>query len=617
MGIGDFDVEKFKNIERKESRYSKQLNRMHKDGLTTKHIEETVKKAVDNLNNNIKSFVIYGDPQSGKTEMMIGLTAKLLDKGYKIIVVLLNDNVELLKQNLNRFARSKIDPTPRNFSEILDRDIKIGGKEWVIFCKKNSKDLQKLIEKIGDKENKVIIDDEGDYATPNSKVNKEIQTKINELVGKLVGTNGIYNGVTATPARLDLNNTFNNANDRWIHFLSHEDYTGLDIFFPLNLSDKLNFKLILLPDEYDDQKYLKEALFSLFVKVAYLNLKINIEEENYSILIHTSGKRVDHLDDYKQVINLLNVLSDENNKNWGKYIKQIWEIAKNDWGDELVDEIVKYIIRNISKHKVVIMNSDKDVRNNDFSHATNPVALFTIVIGGNIVSRGVTFQNLLSMFFTRDVKHKIQQDTYIQRARMFGYRWKYLKYFELIIPKKLYGDWHKCFVFHRLSLESVKTGRAPIWIEDRRVRAVSPGSIDKTTVAMDSGEMSFEVFQYNKTIERIVMQNKDSFSKLKELHDLIKKDDFLPYYLINFIKNFSPDGDDSLVIHKSSSIEGYDDADHNNISRRKGLMGKRDLEQKRYPHAIHHIKIFFNSDNQARVFYRYVNNVKFLKNLKK
>jgi hypothetical protein len=66
------------------------------------------------------------------------------------------------------------------------------------------------------------------------------------------------------------------------------------------------------------------------------------------------------------------------------------------------------------------MNSDKEVNAADNRTATDPTAPFTIVIGGNIVSRGVTFNNLLSMFFTRDVKHKLQQDTYIQRARMFG-----------------------------------------------------------------------------------------------------------------------------------------------------------------------------------------------------
>jgi len=286
-----FDLKKFKNIQ-KEDRYSRQLYRMKQNGLDTKNIEDTIKKALDNINNGVKSFVIYGDPQSGKTEMMIGLTANLLDKGYSIVVVLLNDNVELLKQNLDRFARSGLDPTPRNFSEILDYSINIEGKDWIIFCKKNSKDLQRLIDKIGNEENKVIIDDEGDYATPNSKINKQTQTKINRLVGELIGENGLYIGVTATPARLDLNNTFNNANDRWIYFPSHENYTGPDVFFPLNLSDKLNFNLNYLPDKYDDPKYLKEALFRFFVKVAYLNLRINPKEENYSILIHTSGKGV-------------------------------------------------------------------------------------------------------------------------------------------------------------------------------------------------------------------------------------------------------------------------------------------------------------------------------------
>ncbi len=610
-----FDLEKFKNKRSKKSdRYNYQISRMKQQGLDINCIKKVIQKTLNNLDKNIKSFVIYGDPQSGKTEMMIGLTAKLLDKGYNIVIILLNDNVELLKQNLNRFTRSNIDPTPRNFNEILDPNIKIKEKDWIIFCKKNSKDLQKLIDKIGNKENKVIIDDEGDYATPNSKINKQTQTKINELVGRLIGTNGVYIGVTATPARLDLNNTFNNVNNRWIHFPSHVNYIGPDIFFPLNLSDKLNFKLNLLPDEYDDPKYLREALFKFFVKVAYLNLRVNLKEENYSILIHTSGKRVDHSEDYKQVINLLNVFDKQRQgKNWDKYIKQIWEIANNEWGEDLADEIVEYVIDNVSKYKVVIMNSDNDRKNNDFSHATDPVSLFTIAIGGNIVSRGVTFKNLLSMFFTRDVKHKMQQDTYIQRARMFGARGKYLKYFELTIPKKLYSDWHKCFVFHRLSFESVKTGTAPIWIEDKRVRVVSPASIDKTTVAMDSGEMSFKIFQYNNDIDKIIRKNENSFFKLEKLSDLIGEAS-LPLYLINFIKNFSPDSDDSLAIHKSASIEKYNDADYKNINRRKGLIGKRDLELDKYSHAIHHIKIFFNSDNKARVFYKYINDVKFLKN---
>jgi hypothetical protein len=266
-----FNIDKFKHPEQNNSRYLKRLNYLEQNNkLNTECIKETVELGENNLKEGIRSFIIYGDPQSGKTEMMIALTAKLLDSGHKIIVVLLNDNVELLKQNLRRFAQSGIDPTPKNFTEIIDVNVEIGNKEWVIFCKKNSSDLKKLISKISNISYKVIIDDEGDYATPNAKINKNEQTKINELVGKLLGGNGIYIGVTATPARLDLNNTFKNANDRWIYFKPHNEYVGQDVFFPIKINGKLEYKLTLLPNEYDDPKYLREALFSFLISSTFL-----------------------------------------------------------------------------------------------------------------------------------------------------------------------------------------------------------------------------------------------------------------------------------------------------------------------------------------------------------
>src|ERR1700691_6296515 len=141
--------------------------------------------------------------------------------------------------------------------------------------------------------------------------------------------------------------------------------------------------------------------------------------------------------------------------------------------------------------------------------------MFTFVIGGNIVSRGVTFNNLLSMFFTRDVKHKLQQDTYIQRARMFGSRKDYLKYFELIIPKTLFLDWQKCFIFHRLSLEARKQNkRSPVWLDGERITAASASSIDKTNILVDRGEMSFDLFEYDpKGIEKTLGTDEPALEK--------------------------------------------------------------------------------------------------------
>ena len=116
------------------------------------------------------------------------------------------------------------------------------------------------------------------------------------------------------------------------------------------------------------------------------------------------------------------------------------------------------------------------------------------------------------------MKHKIQQDTYIQRARMFGSRGDYLEFMELHIPDRLYLDWHRCFVFHRLSLEAIRAGKGtPVWLEDKRVKAVASASIDKTTVAFDSGEMSFEVFDYTQEVEDIVNSGKNSEDTLLDL----------------------------------------------------------------------------------------------------
>src|SRR6266542_6523052 len=156
-------------------------------------------------------------------------------------------------------------------------------------------------------------------------------------------------------------------------------------------------------------------------------------------------------------------------------------------GDENADALTTYILDNISRYAIFILNSDRDFVQNGIS-ATNPSALFTIIIGGNIVSRGVTFENLLSMFFTRDVKHKMQQDTYIQRARMFGSRKAYLNYFDLTIPKTLYLDWQRCFIFHRLSLEARKqNNRSPVWLDGERIIASASSSIDKTNILVDRG----------------------------------------------------------------------------------------------------------------------------------
>jgi hypothetical protein len=195
------DIDRLRTLAGAKNRYEQQLNRLSQSNKEISSIEEAVSKAMHNISLlKTKSFVIYGEPQSGKTEMMICLTAKLIDDGFNIVIHLLNDSVPLLQQNLERFQRSGLAPAAKNFSDFLDPAISLSSGQHVIFCKKNAADLRKLIQKTQNVPLKVVVDDEADFATPNEKINNGEVTKINNLVGQLIGQDGIYIGVTATYA---------------------------------------------------------------------------------------------------------------------------------------------------------------------------------------------------------------------------------------------------------------------------------------------------------------------------------------------------------------------------------------------------------------------------------
>lgn len=603
------DVKKLREIAEQRDRYEAQLNRLRKAKKQTSCIEAAVASACDTLKAGTNSFVIYGEPQSGKTEMMICLTAKLLDDGHRVVVHLLNDSVQLLQQNLDRFQRSNLPPAARNFSEVIDPDYSLAAGYHVIFCKKNASDLTKLNQKLERIPKKVVIDDEADFATPNALINKGDVTKINALIKQLISNDGIYIGVTATPARLDLNNTFDNDNEKWVNFPPHAAYTGQDDFFPLDTG--VQFSLQTLPETDDSPKYLREAIFRFLIRVAALNLETG-EDDNFSMLIHTSGKKLDHKSDKLPIDDVMNALSNPHSKKFEAYIQEIGRIASKIVGQDQVERVVFYIARNCAQTTTIIMNSERD-KNVDFKSATSPASMFTFIIGGNIVSRGVTFDNLLSMFFTRDSKHKIQQDTYIQRARMFGSRKKHLKHFELTIPEQLYLDWHRCFVFHKLALEAIKTKKgSPVWLADPRIAVAASSSIDKANVSLDSGEMSFPIFSYSADVETIMTESNDALAGLRKLQEKIGND-ALPDYLLRYVQRMLPKGPESIALHPSSTVERMEDADPENITRKKGLFGQF---RRKGPDALHHFKVFFNSQDKARLIYRFDGKITFVKNEK-
>jgi hypothetical protein len=591
--VGDVGRDQFKS----------RIELLQSKGIDTSSIEMTVEDTIANLSHDRgRSFVVFGEPQSGKTEMMIALNARLLDEGRSIIVNLLTDSLDLLTQSLSRFRNSGLSPSPKQFSELPSNPDDLVGRKWVIFSKKNARDLEKLIELLRKTSGVVVVDDEADYASPNAKVNRDEKTKINSLIYKLIGDDGHYIGVTATPARLNLNNTFDNSSELWVDFKPHPAYVGQEYFFPSD--GKVEYRLkTFTADHGNDRVELQTAILHFLCGVAEQHASGN--EENFTMLVHTSGKKEEHSEDTKIIQDTINVLSDGKHPRFKTMVSKLEGIAKS-YGEP--KQLVVFILKNISRHQIVEINSKGTSGN--VADIANPTSLFSFGAGGNIISRGVTFDNLLSMYFTRAVKGKLSQDTYIQRARMFGARNKYKAAFQLWIPSGLMSSWSKCFEFHKLALQALRSGTgAPVWLADHKTTPTSSNSIDKSSVDFEGGEMSFALFKFDPEIHGKLMERNGRTDKemLFALRKVFSEKE-LPSYLIEYLMQNNVSTGSSVSFHKASSFgragSKYSAEEKQLVRRKKGLFANNEFARSERPTARHHIKIFHNNSNQARVFYK-------------
>jgi hypothetical protein len=549
------------------TQYENRIRFLQDKGIDTIAIEKTVKATVDSFNyGDNQSFVVFGEPQSGKTEMMIALNARLLDEGCEVIINLLTDSVDLLQQNLSRFRSAGLSPSPKQFSELPSDPKTIEGKQWVVFSKKNARDLEKLKESLRFVKKLVIIDDEADYASPNAKINSGEKTRINQLIHSLLEGRGQYIGVTATPARLDLNNTFDNNTERWVDFDPHPAYVGQDFFFPQD--GIINYRLHQFEaDEGDERRELQTAIFHFLCGVAEQH-QIGLTD-NFTMLVHTSGKTAEHREDYSVVEKTLGVLSNRNDPKLNSYADKMLKIAEN-FKVQNPESIVEFVLKNIHRHHIVEINSTKKKTN--ISDVLTPKSLFSFGVGGNIISRGVTFDNLLSMYFTRSVRGIFTQDTYIQRARMFGNRSKYKNSFQLWIPSTLMENWTKCFAFHQLAIQAARSGMgAPVWLSDHRTTPTSPASIDRSFVDFEDGEMSFGIFAF----EDHLYMGEPGWTDLQRLECLRKNlsEKCFPSYVYQYLKTQrKKEGDICFHEHSvfGSERSNYTPEEIASVRRKKG-----------------------------------------------
>ncbi len=621
----------------KERCYPKRIEYLRNIGRDTSLIQDGISDTIKALRSGARSFVVYGEPQSGKTEFMIALVCKLIDEGYQTIFILMNDNTELENQNFDRFhSASQLNPTPIRDTQVpllSESELKT-QKQRIIFCRKNATNLKKLETYTRFMKNRIVIDDEADFATPNAKINKEEVTRINECVsaiGKL-GSNGdgLYIGVTATPARLDLNNTFDNDTSKWVFLESHTHYKGRSFFFPVTAEDhaKSDYKLVRLPDDNDDPRFLRHAVFRFLIRVAIIHSSPGIEKDAYSMLIHTAGITRDHVGDQQAVQKILNVLGNHSDSKFDRWASELLDISEQLIQEYRHDyagvEITAYVLENIGRSEVLVINHKNDSQN--VKRAGQPKAMFTFAIGGNIVSRGLTFERLLTFFFSRNVKGRLQQNTYIQRARMFGHR-PYSKYFEMCVPESLFADWADCFQDHELSLRLAKANH-PIHIFGSRNQVADRRSIDLRNVSSESSERPIgDIFILSAELENAILSISPS-SPLSSIQRLIT-DGILPENSItqttlSFLKEIiSSESEIHIVVSRTAdgiaiqNIENYKDGDPDSLCRaRGGIVHAMLNKRKEYDDHSHFILPIKNKEGEARFFYKPKIGKTILQNLK-
>lgn len=620
--------------------FASRMHHLERKGYDTSLYIRPIHELEAKFKKGVRSLVVYGEPQSGKTEFMISLVCKLIDLQYRTIFIILNDNTELETQNYKRFKEAQqIKPSPLSHYEFINLEDydKKSEKPRIIFCRKNSSNLKKLIEHARFLKDRVIIDDEADYASPDTKVNKDGDPSvINKLVGELgqlaASQNGKYIGVTATPGRLDLNNTFFNETSEWIFLEPHANYKGRKFFFPYTEEEKCqsDYQLVRLPDQNDSPRYLRDAFLRYLVRVAILNLDSGEDDFTpYSMLIHTDGSTFSHEEDQRQINQHIHVLTEQVEPKIETYLAYMQAFAEKEIvrTEALTDSnsVLEFILDEISRNSVLVINNKNSKQNVDMS--CNPVDLFTIAIGGNIVSRGLTFNNLLTFFFSRGVKGKMQQNTYIQRARMFGTR-PYHSHLEICAPDTLFADWATCFIDHELSLQFAKQGDY-VHIHSSSNTPSDNASIDKSTVVQAKDEWLFgSVFPVSEKLELLFSQRQSL--PLDFLESIINSGeiprDSLPSSILNFIRqNSNNEQADVAIVLRSQGgfvdIENYKDLSDDDkdqiVRKRGGLVSSTINKRSEFDKMMHLIVPVKNRRGYARFYYKHYLGKRALYNMRK
>lgn len=416
--------------------------------------------------------LLYGRIQSGKTVAMIALVAAAIDNGFRAIVVLTSDNVKLVSQTTERFAALE-GPiahdalNPNSWAGDHKHISKHLAKSGVVFvCSKNKTRLDDLIAflvKIGAPEYPaLILDDEADQASLDTNLAKSsraqekgrpaidptaIYTRVaDELRSTL--RHHVFLQVTATPYALLLQSVGTQLRPSFTRLLEPGvGYTGGEAFFEAEHIEGPTPPLVFVPaDESaailggtnDAPDGLRRAIAFFLVAAGAQSLHDpETARAGQNFLCHTSQLRKQHSNLEALVRGYIDRVSDSLDAGAGEGLDRL-HLAYDELQRTMplappIDAILGRVRRSLVNRKVVVVNAEADAE---------PGRGLNFIVGGNILGRGVTIENLLVTYYLREPKIG-QMDTMLQHARMYGYRANLMHLTRVFLPEQLAVRFHE------------------------------------------------------------------------------------------------------------------------------------------------------------------------------
>lgn len=391
---------------------------------------------------NVSKILCIGKVQSGKTSFFIAATSLAFDNGYDLVFLFGGTKNTLKDQNFDRISNNfSNNPGVRiyDINEFDETDVlnKLNhGEKVIITVLKNvngNANLNKILSfsQKCSKHPTLIIDDEGDEYTPGAPnlKKKGIGSKTHDVVVNIINEFECitYLSITATPQANLLISTFDEISPNYISLVyPGEGYTGGNAYH--DTSSNIHIKIIDDADtfEYSIPGSFREALFNFIFNCALAYSRG--DENNYSMLVHPSSLKKVHNDISSKISEYINkvlntILSDPRNFSYNSIKKSFYDEYKkytNNYSTSLTfDEIfanLSYVLPNI---KSFTYNSDTDS-----DEIENDAHKYKILIGGNMLGRGLTIERLIITYIYRDSKIS-PIDTLYQRARWFGYKQSY------------------------------------------------------------------------------------------------------------------------------------------------------------------------------------------------